>query len=138
MIKFMAGQKGQGKTRKLIDMANDAIKSADGHLVFIDDDRRHTRDIHRDIRFVESGKHVLSNYREFIGFVRGILSQNSDIEHIYVDGLCNIIKTLDNEALIKLTRKLDNISTMDHVEFTISVNLEPEDLPEEIRALLIQ
>ncbi|MCL2363504.1 MAG: hypothetical protein FWC71_02445 [Defluviitaleaceae bacterium] len=137
MIKFMAGQKGQGKTRKIIEMANEAIKSADGHLVFIDDDRRHTRDIDRDIRFVESGKHILSNYREFIGFVRGILSQNSDIEHIYVDGLCNIIKTLDNEALLKLTKKLEMISTIDHVEFTISVNMEPEDLPEEIRTMLL-
>ena len=137
MIKFMAGQKGQGKTRKIIDMANEAVKSTDGHLVFIDDDRRHTREIDRDIRFVESGKHVLSNYREFVGFILGILSQNADIKHVYVDGLCNIIKTLDNEAMVKLARKLDIISTRDHVEFTISVNMEPEDLPEEIRALLV-
>jgi len=137
MVKFMAGQKGEGKTRKLIDMANDAIKSTDGHIVYIDDDRRHTRDIDRDIRFVEAGKHVLSNYREFVGFILGILSQNSDINHIYVDGLGNIIKTLDNDSVEKLTRKLQIISERDHVEFIISINQEPADLPESINKLLI-
>lgn len=137
MVSFMAGQKGQGKTRKLIDMANEAVKSTDGHLVYIDDDRRHTRDIHRDIRFVEAGKHVLSQYREFVGFIMGILSQNADIEHIYVDGLCNIVKTIDNESLQKLTRKLEAISKRDQVAFTISVNREPADLPEDIQKLLI-
>jgi hypothetical protein len=137
MVNFMAGQKGQGKTRRIKDMANETVKSTDGHIVYIDDDRRHTREIHRDIRFVEAGKHVLSNYREFIGFVLGILSQNADIEHIYVDGLCNVIKTVDNEALLKLTRKLEAIAARDHVKFIISLNLEPETLPEEIKKLLI-
>jgi hypothetical protein len=133
----MAGQKGQGKTRKIIDMANAAAKVADGVLVYIDDDRRHSREISRDIRFVEAGKGVLSNYREFVGFILGILSQNSDIEHIYVDGLCNVIKNLDNESLQKLTRKLDAISQRDEVSFTISVNYEPDTLPDDIKALLI-
>jgi hypothetical protein len=137
MVKFMAGQKGQGKTRKLIDMANEAVKKADGHLVYIDDDRRHTREIDRDIRFVEAGKGVLSNYREFVGFVLGIMSMDADVEHIYVDGISNIVKTLDNESLQKLTNKLEAISHRDDVVFTISVNYEPDTLPDDIKALLI-
>ena len=137
MVKFLAGQKGQGKTRKLIDMANDAITKADGHLVYIDDDRRHTREIDRDVRFVEAGKHVLSNYREFIGFVRGIMSMDSDVQHIYVDGLCNVIKNLDNDCLVKLVAKLEAICQRDDVSFTITVNKEPDDLPEEVKSLLM-
>jgi hypothetical protein len=137
MVKFMAGQKGQGKTRKLIDMANAAVKQADGHLVYIDDDMRHTREIDRTIRFVEAGKGVLSNYREFVGFVLGIMSMDADVEHIYVDGLSNIVKTLDNESLQKLTKKLEAISHRDGVIFTISINYEPETLPEDIKELLI-
>ncbi|MCL2189257.1 MAG: hypothetical protein FWB87_10875 [Defluviitaleaceae bacterium] len=137
MVKFMAGQKGQGKTRKLIEMANEALKTADGHLVYIDDDRRHSREVDRDIRFVESGKGVLSNYREFVGFILGILSMDGDVEHIYIDGLCNVVKTLDNEGLSKLTKKLQDISRRDEVSFTISINLEPSELPEEIKGLLI-
>ena len=136
-VAFMAGQKGEGKTRKLIEMANNEAKVTDGHLVFVDDDKRHIYDLHRDIRFVETGKGMLSNYREFTGFILGILSQNSDIKHIYVDGLNNIIKTVDNESLLKLQARLEAIAKVDDVSFTISVNWEKDTLPEEIRAALV-
>ncbi|MCL2592521.1 MAG: twitching motility protein PilT [Defluviitaleaceae bacterium] len=137
MIKFIAGKKGEGKTKKLIDMANNAIKTTSGHIVFIDDDSRQMFEIGRDIRFVSTENFPLSNYREFIGFVYGILSQNGDIVEIFVDGLTNIIKTLENEDLVKLVNKLDRISKDNGVEFVISMNSTPEELPEEVRALII-
>jgi len=142
MVKFLAGLKGEGKTRKLIDMANENVKITDGHVVFIDDDKRHIHDLHRDIRFVETEKGLLSNYREFIGFVLGILSQNSDITHIYLDGLNNIIcnicdKDPKGEDLVKLKERLDQLSEKEHVNFTISLHCNKDDLPEEIKAALV-
>jgi len=135
----MAGLKGEGKTRKLIDMANQDAKVTDGHLVFIDDDKRHIFDLARDIRFVEAGKGELASYREFVGFVLGILSQNSDIKHIYVDGLTNILQkdAIDNDALIKLKDRLNGIAKVDHVEFTISIHCEPSSLPDELKEVLV-
>ena len=137
MIQFLAGKKGEGKTKKLIDMANIATKTTDGHLVFIDDDRRHMFDLHRDIRFVDTANFPLSNYREFIGFIYGILSQNGDIVEVFVDGLTNIIKTLENEDLVKLINKLEKISKDNSVKFVISINCEPSELPEEAKNLVI-
>ena len=136
-VAFMAGQKGEGKTRKIIDMANNEAKTTDGHLVFIDDDKRHIHDLHRDIRFVETGKGLLSNYREFTGFILGVLSQNSDIQHIYVDGLNNIVETVDNESLLKLQVRLEAIAKVDDVNFTVSVNYDKNSLPDEIKAALV-
>ena len=136
-VKFMAGQKGEGKTRKLIDMANSEAKTTDGHLVFVDDDKRHMFDIHRDIRFVEAGKGQLSNYREFTGFILGILSQNSDIKHIYVDGLNNIVETVDTESLLKLQARLESVAKVDDVNFTVSVNWDKDGLPDKIKAALV-
>lgn len=142
MVKFMAGLKGEGKTRKLIEMANENVTITDGHLVFIDDDKRHIHDLHRDIRLVEAEKGLLSNYREFVGFVLGILSQNNDITHIYVDGLSNIICNIcdsepQSEELIKLLKRLDEISEKEHVGFTLSIHCDKDVLPSEIKALLI-
>jgi len=136
-VKFMAGLKGEGKTRKLIDMVNIEAKTTDGHLVFIDDDKRHIHDLHRDVRFVETGRGLLSNHREFTGFVLGILSQNSDIQHIYVDGLNNIVETVDNESLLKLQARLESIAQVDDVKFTISVNYDKDSLPAEIKEALL-
>ena len=136
-VAFMAGLKGEGKTRKLIEMANQEAKTTDGHLVFIDDDKRHIFDLHRDIRFVETGRGLLSNHREFTGFILGILSQNSDIQHIYVDGLNNIVEDVNIESLLKLQARLKAIAKVDDVSFTISVNWDEKSLPEEIKAALI-
>ena len=139
MVKIMAGLKGEGKTRKLIDMANENAKVTDGHLVFIDDDKRHIFDLHRDIRFVEAGKGELEGWKEFVGFVLGILSQNSDIKHIYVDGITNILQkyAVEGKALLELKQRLDGIASLNHVEFTISVHCEPDTLPPELKDSLI-
>jgi len=139
MVQFMAGLKGEGKTRKMIEMVNQEVKTTDGILVYIDDDKRHTRDVHRDIRFVEAGKGELASYREFVGFVLGILSQNSDIKHIYVDGLTNILQkdAIDNDSLMRMKARLEAISNADHVDFTISIHCDKESLPEEIKVITI-
>ena len=136
MIRLLAGGKGSGKTKKLIDLANTAVKTTDGHIVFIDDDRRHIYDLHYDIRFVETLDFPLSNYREFVGFVCGILSQNSDICEIYVDGITNVIKNIDSEGLIKLINKLEKLSESHSVDFIMSINLETEQLPCELKDLV--
>lgn len=137
MVKLIAGGKGTGKTKRLIDLANDAVKTTDGHIVFIDDDDRHIFDLHYDIRFVDTMDFPLSNYREFIGFICGILSQDSDIKEIYIDGLTNIIKTLESDSLVKLKAKLEKLSLARELDFIMTMNCEPEELPDEVRACAV-
>lgn len=136
MIRLIAGQKGQGKTKKLIQEANEKVKTADGHIVFIDDDTRHIYDLHYDIRFVDTAEFPLANYREFVGFIYGILSQDNDITDIYVDGISNLIKSIDNEGLLKLKTRLEGISESKNINFTMTLNCDPEELPQEIKTLI--
>ena len=137
MIQFLAGAKGVGKTKRLIEIANASVKTTDGDLVYIDDDKRHIYDLHYDIRFVDTGSYPLSDCNVFIGFLCGILSQNSDIKEIYVDGLTNIIKTVDTDNLSWLVDELGKLSKGNSVNFIMSINWDEENLPEEIRQLLI-
>ncbi len=136
MVTILAGEKGEGKTKKLIAMANEAVKGSHGHTVFIDSDNRHMYDLHYDIRFVETSDFPLSNYRELIGFIYGILSQDSDIERIYIDGVFNIVKDLSNEDLVKLFLKLKKMSEKYSLDFTASANILVKDVPDEIKDLL--
>ena len=138
MVQFIAGSKGEGKTKLLIDKANQQLKSTDGNLVFIDDDRRTTSDLHYNIRFIEAGRGVLSNYREFAGFVLGILAMDSDIKTIYIDGLNNIIDTLDADCLVKLSKRLNVLSERNEVDFIICVNWKIDEIPQEIADLLLK
>jgi hypothetical protein len=138
MVQILAGEKGEGKTKKLIEMANAKVAAANGNVVYIDDDSRHMYDLKHDIRFVEVAEFPLANYRELIGFIYGIFSQNSDIEAIYIDGLFKIVKNLPSEDIIKLMSKLTSMSDKYKVDFTIAANAVTSDLPVEIHDLLIK
>ena len=137
MVQILAGEKGEGKTKKLIDMANTAMKSANGHIVYIDDDSRHTYDISHDIRFVDTSEYPLSNYRELVGFIYGIFSQDSDIEKVFIDGLFKIVKNLEGDDIIKLAAKLKAMSEKYSVDFIIAANTDEKKILEELKDLLI-
>lgn len=137
MVQILAGNKGEGKTKKLIEMANEAIKEGNGHVVYIDDDNRHIYDLNYNIRFVETSEFPLANYREFIGFIYGIFSQDNDIVKVYVDGIFKIIKKLDKEDIIKLMTKLKEMSNTYSVDFVIVANTDDTEIPSEIKDLLI-
>jgi len=137
MIQFLAGAKGVGKTKRLLNMVNQSVKTTDGDLVYIDDDKRHIYDLHYDIRFVETGSYPLTDCNVFIGFICGVLSQNSDIKEIYVDGLTNIIGNIDDANLSDFTGKLDILSKQNNVNFIVTINWEEEKLPEDVKRLLI-
>ena len=136
MIRFLVGEKGEGKTKRLIELANERVKTADGNLVFIERDSSHMYDLHHGVRYVETASFPLSNYREFIGFICGILSQNNDIEEIFVCAYAKVVRDSSNESLVKMVNKLDELSRMNEVDFSISITANLEDLPEEIRALV--
>lgn len=133
MIQILAGEKGQGKTKRLIEMANEASKTIDGNVVFIDDDSRHMYDLHYGIRFVETSKFKICDYEVFIGFIYGILSQNGDIQKIFVDGLNNIIQSLNSDDVENLCEILERISNDYSVDFTLIYSAPMSAVPDQIR-----
>jgi len=136
MIKFLAGEKGEGKTKKLISMANEALDTTNGHIVYIDDDGRNMFELNYKVRLVDTSEYPLKNYREFIGFIYGMLSQNSDISEIYIDSLSGIIK-LTNEDLVLFNKEIALISENHTVQFFITLNCNPDELPQEVKEVMV-
>ena len=132
MVQILAGEKGEGKTKILIDLANESVSTSDGDVIYIDDDKRHIYDLNHMIRFVEVSEFPLANYRELIGFIYGIFSQNSDITKVFVDGIFKIVQSLGNEDLIKLVARLDSMSKAYNVDFVLAGNVDPAELPKEV------
>ena len=132
MVQILAGEKGEGKTKILIDLANESVSTSDGDGIYIDDDKRHIYDLNHKIRFVEVSEFPLANYRELIGFIYGIFSQNSDITKVFVDGIFKIVQSLGNEDLIKLVARLDSMSKAYNVDFVLAGNVDPAELPKEV------
>ena len=137
MIQILIGEKGEGKTKRLIDMSNEAGKLSDGHIVFIDDYNRHMYDLHYNIRFVDTTGFVMEDQRIFFGFICGILSQDGDIEKIYIDGLNNIIKYMTDDDLFAFINELERLSEKANVDFIMTISRNKETVPEAIKSYLI-
>ena len=136
MIQIIAGEKGEGKTKRLLEMANEAAKTAKGHVVFIDDDNRHMYDLHYNIRFVQTN-FKMTRQETFFGFICGIVSQDKDIEQIYIDGLHNIVSGLTDEGMAEFITLLEKFSKDEDVDFIMIISKKVEDLPEVAKQYLI-
>lgn len=137
MVKILAGEKGEGKTKRMIDMANAAGKEAKGNIVFVDDDNSHMYDLHYSVRFVETPKFIMEDPQVFRGFVCGILSQNSDIETIYIDGLNHIMDKISDADFTAFIQELDKTSKEAEMDMVMIISRKTDALPAEVQQYLI-
>lgn len=133
MLKLLIGKKGTGKTKVLIDSVNVAASEANGNVVFISNDTgRNMYDIKSKVRMAETSEFEIDTWKEFLGFICGIISSNFDITNIYVDGVLKIVKnTMD--GFEEFLADLEEISKKFNVEVMISVSMDVNDAPDYIK-----
>ena len=130
MVKLIVGHKGSGKTKKMINLANSSLETANGSIVFINKNQRLMYDLKYRIRVVCMEDYpYITNVDEYIGFLYGIISQDHDIEIIFIDSvlyhadinIANADDFLDRLAIISSTYNID---------FVVSLSADREDLGE--------
>lgn len=129
MIQIIAGEKGKGKTKYLLDKVNESVKSATGSIVYLDKSQKHMYELSNKVRLINVSDYLISNCDEFLGFLCGILSQDHDLEEMYLDSFLTIAVLKDEEITHAIT-KLEEISTKFHVNFVLSISRNESDLPE--------
>ena len=92
MVQLIVGKKGKGKTKQLLDKVNGAIKSADGNIVYLDKSTKHMYELNNKVRLIDVSSYPLKNSDEFIGFICGIVSQDHDLQEMYLDSFLKIAK----------------------------------------------
>ena len=109
MVELIVGKKGKGKTKVLLDRVNKEIKSANGNIVYLDKSTKHMYELNNKVRLIDVSGYPLKNSDEFIGFICGILSQDHDLEQIYLDSFLKIAKLEECDVTTPLAQ-LDAIS----------------------------
>ena len=136
MIQVIAGKKGSGKTKRIIEMANTAAKDTKHDIVFIDDDNRYMFDLSREVRFVNAGEYELENDQMFMGFISGATSQNFDIGQIFIDAFKKLVHA-DLSTTQWVFQRLEKISEKNSVDFILCISEDPAELPEFIAKYVI-
>lgn len=129
MIQIIAGEKGKGKTKYLLEKVNESVKSATGNIVYLDKSQKHMFELSNKVRLINVTDYVISNCDEFLGFLCGIISQDHDLEEMYLDSFLTIAK-MDDSDLVHAIEKLETISKKFHVDFVLSISRNESDLPE--------
>ena len=53
MIKIIAGKKGKGKTKHLLDMVNTEVKNVHGNIVYLDKSGKHMYELNNKVRLID-------------------------------------------------------------------------------------
>ena len=131
-VSLIVGHKGSGKTKMMIDLANDRALNSDGRIIFVNKNHRLMYDLVHQIRVVCMDDYEeITNSDEYVGFLYGIISGDHDIEAIFID---SILKHADvrKDDIPEFLARLRIISQQHNIDFTVSLSADIEELSEDI------
>ena len=132
MVELIVGKKGKGKTKVLLDKVNGAIKNVNGSIVYLDKSTKHMYELNNKIRLIDVSGYPIINADEFVGFICGIISQDHDLEQIYLDSFLTTAK-LEGLDISGTLEQHEEIGEKFGISFIISVSLDKEEIPAEFQ-----
>jgi hypothetical protein len=136
MIQIIAGAKGKGKTKVLLEKVNNEVNAAKGSIVYLDKNNKHMYELSNKIRLINVKDYLIENHSEFIGFLCGIISYDHDLQSIYLDSFLTIAYVDDNNINAAFD-KLNLISNQFNVNLCISVSLNYDQIPDNMKQNVI-
>lgn len=128
MVELIVGKKGKGKTKVLLGQSKRAIKDANGSIVYLDKSTKHMYELNNKVRLIDVSVYPIKNADEFVGFVCGIISQDHDLEQVYLDSFLTTAK-LEGLDVTSTLEQLTTVGEKFNVKFIISMSLDKEDIP---------
>lgn len=136
MVQLIIGQKGKGKTKIILEMVNKEIATAAGNIVYLDKGNDHMYELNNKVRLINASEYGIANADEFVGFIRGIVSRDHDLEYLYVDGFLKI-SCVGKDRLEEVLMKLDRISDTYGFKIIASISVEEKDLSENLKSKVV-
>ncbi len=116
----------------LLDRVNGAVKEANGSIVYLDKSTKHMYELNNKVRLIDVSSYPLKNADEFVGFICGIISQDHDLEQVYLDSFLKVSKLEDADVTDTLDQ-LDKIGEKYGISIVVSISLDKEEIPEALQ-----
>lgn len=136
MVQLIVGNKGKGKTSKLLDKVNSEIKEISGNIVYLDKNTKHMYELNNKVRLIDVSQYMIENSNEFAGFVSGIISQDHDLQQMYFDNFLKIAH-LEGQDIEPLVNKLESLSNKYDVKFVMSISMDESEVPAGLKDKII-
>ncbi len=138
MIQLITGEKGKGKTKVLLDKVNAEVKTAHGSIVYLDKNTKHMYELNNKVRLIDVSAFRLKSSEEFVGFIYGVISQDHDLEQMYLDSFLTIANVENDPAAAnELLNTLLEIGQKFDIQFVISISLESDNIDSKFKEYII-
>ena len=136
MVQLIVGRKGKGKTKCLLDKVNSEVRNILGNVVYLDKSTKHMYELNNKVRMIVVPEFMVETPEEFIGFISGIISQDRDLQQVYLDSFLSI-SGLEDKDITETVSKLDKLSEKFGIDFILSVSKDEDELPESVRSKIV-
>ncbi len=136
MVQLIVGNKGKGKTKQMLEKVNQAVLSAKGNICYLDVSTKNMYELNNKVRLINISEYLIGSADEFTGFISGIISQDHDLEQMYLDGLLKI-DCLETKDVASVVTKLDKISKAFNVDFVVSLSMDESELPDAVKSYIM-
>ena len=127
MISLILGKKGSGKTKKLLDLCNEAVAQSKGNVVFIEKYTTLTYNLSHKVRLVAADEYAVRGFEGFYGYIAGMCAGNYDITDIFVDSTLKVVGG-DLQGLEAFVEKLSRLN----VKMVLSISADKAEIPAKI------
>ncbi len=132
MIRVIVGNKGSGKTARLVDELNEHA-AQDNNVVCIESGRRLDGSVNFKIRLVDMTEYPTRGYRELLSFIGGLYAKDYDLGCVYIDSIYKVAGTADIEALSAFLSDLEPFTEKTGIDVIVVLSEDPNQLPAGIR-----
>ncbi len=136
MIQILCGPKGAGKTKIMLEKLNESCNLAKGDIVFITEKRFNTVSINFKVRLLYTEEFQVTELNSFIGFVKGLLAGNADIEYLFIDGLCKMTG-YETEEVDTFVRAIENLEKEYGFKAIMTVSMDQDKIPESAKKYIV-
>ncbi len=130
MIEIIDGVKGSGKTTKMIEWVNKNSKSSKGVNVVLTTTTRYRSEIGAEVRFIDVKEEGINNLDRLVGFIKGMICANYDIEYVFIDGVYKMLGTaIDSAEMASFFLVLEELGQSSMVHFVLTISCDRKELP---------
>ena len=136
MVRIIAGRKGKGKTKYLLAMTEEAIRNARGTVVYLDKNMKHSLELDRRIRLINVFEFPVHSAEAFLGFLSGIISQDHDLEVMFLDSFLTLSNVETDEEIESLLRAIIRLGEQTQTTFVVSLSRDKDELPAAVQEMV--
>lgn len=136
MLQLVIGDKGKGKTRKMMELANNESKLTNGSIIYIDKSNKHMYELSNMIRLINLNEYSINSRDAFLGFIQGLISSNHDLTHVFLDNFM-WLAGIEKDELDDVLHMMDSFSEKYDIVFVISTAVEESGISDSMKGSII-